>query len=112
MAKIKSTKQFKEQVDAAFATMQTRDEAKACYEFQREVAEHEPLRGRHPRHRGRHQVRAGRRQQGRRREQARPGQSRQRRNEDEVNLKSSVESLTPRCREAESAEKVPRIQEE
>ncbi len=36
MAKIKTTKQFKEQVDAAFATMQTRDEAKACYEFQRE----------------------------------------------------------------------------
>ena len=36
MSKIKSTKQFKEQVDAAFATMQTRDEAKACYEFQRE----------------------------------------------------------------------------
>ena len=36
MSKIKSTKQFKEQVDAAFATMQTRDEAKACYEFKRE----------------------------------------------------------------------------
>ena len=36
MSKIKTTKQFKEQVDAAFATMQTRDEAKACYEFQRE----------------------------------------------------------------------------
>ena len=36
MSKIKSTKQFKEQVDAAFATMQTRDEAKACYEFERE----------------------------------------------------------------------------
>ena len=36
MSKIKNTKQFKEQVDAAFATMQTRDEAKACYEFQRE----------------------------------------------------------------------------
>ena len=34
--KIQSTRQFKEQVDAAFATMQTRDEAKACYEFQRE----------------------------------------------------------------------------
>ena len=30
MSKIKSTKQFKEQVDAAFATMQMRDEAKAC----------------------------------------------------------------------------------
>ena len=28
MSKIKNTKQFKEQVDAAFATMQTRDEAK------------------------------------------------------------------------------------
>ena len=36
MGKIKSKKQFKEQVDAAFATMQTRDEAKTCYEFQRE----------------------------------------------------------------------------
>ena len=36
MGKIKTTKQFKEQVDAAFTTMQTRDEAKACYEFQRE----------------------------------------------------------------------------
>ena len=36
MSKIKNTKQFKEQVDAAFTTMQTRDEAKACYEFQRE----------------------------------------------------------------------------
>ena len=36
MSKIKNTKQFKEQVNAAFATMQTRDEAKACYEFQRE----------------------------------------------------------------------------
>ena len=30
MSKIKNTTQFKEQVDAAFATMQTRDEAKAC----------------------------------------------------------------------------------
>ncbi len=36
MAKIKSTKQFKQEVDSAFATMQTRDEAKACYEFQRD----------------------------------------------------------------------------
>ncbi len=36
MGKIKTTKQFKEQVDAAFTTMQTRDEAKACYDFQRE----------------------------------------------------------------------------
>ena len=30
MSKIKTTKQFKEQVDAAFATMHTRDEAKAA----------------------------------------------------------------------------------
>ena len=30
MSRIKNTKQFKEQVDAAFATMQTRDEAKAA----------------------------------------------------------------------------------
>ena len=30
MSKIKSTKQFKEHVDAAFAMMQTRDEAKAA----------------------------------------------------------------------------------
>ncbi len=36
MAKIKSTKQFKQEVDAAFTTMQTRDEAKACYEFERD----------------------------------------------------------------------------
>ena len=36
MAKIKNTKQFKEQVDAAFETQTTRDEAKACYDFQRE----------------------------------------------------------------------------
>ena len=40
MSKIKNTKQFKEQVDAAFATMQTRDEAKACYDFQREEEEY------------------------------------------------------------------------
>ena len=36
MSKIKSTKQFKEQIDAALETMKTRDEAKACYDFQRE----------------------------------------------------------------------------
>ena len=36
MARIKSTRQFKEQVDAAFETQKTRDEAKACYDFQRE----------------------------------------------------------------------------
>ena len=30
MSKIKNTRQFKERVDAAFAAMQTRDEAKAC----------------------------------------------------------------------------------
>ena len=34
--KIKSTRQFKERVDAAFETQKTRDEAKACYDFQRE----------------------------------------------------------------------------
>ena len=31
---------------------------------------------------------------------------------DVLSLKSSVESLTQRCREAESAENIPRIQEE
>ena len=36
MAKIKGVKQFKERVDAAFETQKTRDEAKACYDFQRE----------------------------------------------------------------------------
>ena len=36
MSKIKSTKQFKEQIDAALETMKTRDEAKACYDFERE----------------------------------------------------------------------------
>ena len=36
MSKIKSKKQFKEQVDAAFETMKTRDEAKACYDFSRD----------------------------------------------------------------------------
>ncbi len=63
---------------------------------QREVAEHEPLRGRHPRHRCGHQVRAGRRQQGRRREQAFAGQSRQRRDEGEVNV-ANVQML-PMCK--------------
>ena len=36
MAKIKSVKQFKSGIDAAFETMKTRDEAKACYDFARE----------------------------------------------------------------------------
>ena len=36
MSKIKTTKQFKDGIDAAFETQKTRDEAKACYEFQRE----------------------------------------------------------------------------
>ena len=34
--KIKSKKQFKDGVNAAFETMKTRDEAKACYDFSRE----------------------------------------------------------------------------
>ena len=34
--KIKTKKQFKDGVDAAFETMKTRDEAKACYDFSRE----------------------------------------------------------------------------
>ncbi len=34
--KIKTKKQFKERVDAAFETQKTRDEAKACYDFSRE----------------------------------------------------------------------------
>ena len=34
--KIRSKKQFKERVDAAFETQKTRDEAKACYDFSRE----------------------------------------------------------------------------
>ena len=33
---IKTTRQFKAKVDAAFETMRTRDEAKACYDFSRE----------------------------------------------------------------------------
>ena len=36
MAKIKSTKQFKERVNGAYETQKTRDEAKACYDFARE----------------------------------------------------------------------------
>lgn len=34
--KIKSTKQFKAKVDAAFETMKTRDDAKSCYELSRD----------------------------------------------------------------------------
>ena len=34
--KIKSKKQFKAGIDAAFETLKTRDEAKACYDFSRE----------------------------------------------------------------------------
>jgi len=34
--KIKSKKQFKDGINAAFETMRTRDEAKACYDFSRE----------------------------------------------------------------------------
>ena len=44
MSKIKSKKQFKEQVDAAYETMKMRDEAKACYDFSRDeykIAEEE-----------------------------------------------------------------------
>lgn len=36
MSKIKSKREFKNKVDAAFETMKTRDEAKACYNFSRE----------------------------------------------------------------------------
>ena len=36
MSKIKTKKQFKAGVDAAFETMKTHDEAKACYDFSRE----------------------------------------------------------------------------
>ena len=36
MAAIRSTRQFKERVDAAYETQKTRDEAKACYDFSRE----------------------------------------------------------------------------
>jgi len=44
MAKIKTTKQFKDGIDAAFETQKTRDEAKACYDFSRDeykIAEEE-----------------------------------------------------------------------
>jgi len=34
--KIKTKKQFKDRIDSAFETQRTRDEAKACYDFQRE----------------------------------------------------------------------------
>ena len=34
--KIRSIRQFKQEIDAAFETMRTRDEAKACYDFSRE----------------------------------------------------------------------------
>ena len=51
---------------------------------QREVAEHEPVRGRHTGHRGRHEVGADCRQQGRRREQAGTDQSRNGGDEGEV----------------------------
>ena len=36
MNKIKTTKQFKDGIDAAFETQKTRDEAKACYDFSRD----------------------------------------------------------------------------
>ena len=36
MSKIKTTKQFKAGIDAAFETQKTRDEAKACYDFSRD----------------------------------------------------------------------------
>ena len=36
MTKIKSRKQFHEAIDQAFETAKTRDEAKACYDFERE----------------------------------------------------------------------------
>lgn len=36
MATIKTKKQFKDRIDAAFETQRTRDEAKACYDFQRD----------------------------------------------------------------------------
>ena len=36
MAKIKTTKQFKDGINAAFETQKTRDEAKACYDFSRD----------------------------------------------------------------------------
>ena len=36
MSKIKTIKAFKEGIDAAFETLKTRDEAKACYDYARE----------------------------------------------------------------------------
>ena len=36
MGRIKTTKQFKSGIDAAFETQKTRDEAKACYDFSRD----------------------------------------------------------------------------
>ena len=36
MSKIKTMKQFKAGIDAAFETQKTRDEAKACYDFSRD----------------------------------------------------------------------------
>lgn len=36
MSKIKTTRQFKAGIDAAFETQKTRDEAKACYDFSRD----------------------------------------------------------------------------
>ena len=36
MAKIKTAKQFRDGIDAAFETQKTRDEAKACYDFSRD----------------------------------------------------------------------------
>ena len=36
MKQIRTTRQFKNGVDAAFETMKTRDEAKACYDFARD----------------------------------------------------------------------------
>ena len=35
---IKSTRQFKDGVDEAFEAMKTRDKAKACYDFARDIA--------------------------------------------------------------------------
>ena len=35
---IKSTRQFKNGVDETFETMKTRDKAKACYDFARDIA--------------------------------------------------------------------------
>ncbi|MCR5751982.1 MAG: hypothetical protein K6G91_08460 [Kiritimatiellae bacterium] len=40
--KIKTKKQFKERVDAAFETQKIRDEAKACHDFSRVKADGDP----------------------------------------------------------------------